>query len=139
DWLGNSDQRLKTNIQALDSEQILNRLLALQGITYEWADEQTGIERPTGLQYGFTAQNIQSVFPSLVEEDAQGYLQTAYGTYDAMYVEAIRALHLRIKQLEKENTALQLQVDRIDQLAAALEALQATVGANQQQASNKTE
>jgi hypothetical protein len=35
-----------------------------------------------------------------VEEDKLGYLQTAYGTYDAMTVEAIRALNEKIEKLE---------------------------------------
>ena len=102
-WLGNSDRRLKTNIQQLNPEQTLDKLLSLKGITYEWNDDKTGKDRPEGIQYGFTAQNIQAVFPSLVQEDAQGYLQTAYGTYDAMYVEAIRALQNQITALKKEN------------------------------------
>ena len=77
----------------------LQRLLALRGVTYEWDDDKTGSRRPEGVQYGFTAQNIQTVFPTLVEEDKLGYLQTAYGTYDAMTVEAIRALHSLLREL----------------------------------------
>ena len=106
DWLANSDARLKKDITPLDAEATLQRLLALQGITYEWDDTFTGNSRPTGKHYGFTAQNIQEIFPTLVKEDAQGYLQTAYGTYDAMQVEAVRALYERILNLEKENNTL---------------------------------
>ena len=47
--------------------------------------DKTGNERPEGIQYGFTAQNIQANFPTLVAEDNLGYLQTAYDTYDANY------------------------------------------------------
>ena len=39
----------------------------------------------------------REVFPTLVREDNTGYLQTAYGTYDAMTVEAIRALNDKIE------------------------------------------
>lgn len=81
---------------------MIEKLLALKGITYEWNDDKTGSERPEGIQYGFSAQNIQEVFPTLVEEDAKGYLQTAYGTYDAMTVEAIRFLYLENQQLKEE-------------------------------------
>ncbi|MEM6965091.1 MAG: tail fiber domain-containing protein, partial [Bacteroidota bacterium] len=121
DWLANSDARLKKNIQSLSSEQMLEKLLQLQGITYEWNDTLTGYPRPIGTQYGFTAQNVQDIFPTLVKEDAQGYLQTAYGTYDAMYVEAIRALVERNQRLENnqqkltaENEALKRRLDRIE-------------------------
>ena len=117
DWLANSDARLKKDIQPLNSEMVLEKLLSLQGVTYQWDDDKTGTERPEGLQYGFTAQNIQGVFPTLVSEDAQGYLQTAYGTYDAMYIEAIRALVQRIEQLETTNR--ELKADNVELKTAA--------------------
>jgi len=63
DWLANSDARLKKNIQPLDEKDMIEKLLALKGVTYEWNDDKTGTERPDGIQYGFTAQNIQEVFP----------------------------------------------------------------------------
>ena len=62
--------------------------------------------RPEGTQYGFTAQNIQEVFPELVTVDADGFLQTAYGTYDAMYIEAFRVLTDEIEFLKSENAKL---------------------------------
>lgn len=125
DWLANSDARLKKNIKHLDSKEILQRMLRLKGITYEWNDQVTENDRPIGIQYGFTAQNIQEVFPALVFEDEEGYLQTAYGTYDAMYVEAIRALLERIEALEAENETLQSKVSETDQLKARLDRLEA--------------
>lgn len=102
DWLANSDARLKKNITPLDSRVMLKKLLALQGVTYEWNDLLTGSDRPEGIQFGFTAQNIQTVFPTLVEKDNLGYLQTAYGTFDAMTVEAIRALNDKIEAQKEE-------------------------------------
>ncbi|MEM6697958.1 MAG: tail fiber domain-containing protein [Bacteroidota bacterium] len=120
DWLANSDARLKKNIHALNSEQVLKQLLALQGITYEWNDDKTGNDRPEGMQYGFTAQNIQEVFPTLVSEDSKGYLQTSYGTYDAMYVEALRALNEQNENLKKRVEELEAQVARVNDLEAML-------------------
>ncbi|MCB0573439.1 MAG: tail fiber domain-containing protein, partial [Saprospiraceae bacterium] len=127
DWLANSDARLKTNIQLLNSEQTLQKLMTLRGITYEWNDHQTGTKRPEGIQYGFTAQNIRQVFPELVEEDARGFLQTAYGTYDAMYVEALRALveenknlRSKIAELERKAASIATIEQRLTQLETAL-------------------
>ena len=111
DWLANSDARLKKNIQSLESKLMLEKLLSLQGITYEWNDSQTGTKRPLGIQYGFTAQNIQQVFPELVTEDHHGFLQTPYGTYDAIQVEAIRALHKKIQRLKKERQELKNNIE----------------------------
>ena len=100
DWLANSDARLKKNIEPISGA--LNKLQQLQGITYQWNDEKTGIKRPLEAQMGFTAQNIQQVFPELVSKDAQGYLQTGYGTYDALYVEAIKELLKKVEALEEK-------------------------------------
>lgn len=106
-WLGNSDARLKKNITPVT--QALDNLLKLQGVQYEWNDAQTGYPRPAGRQMGFTAQNVQEVFPEKVSTDAQGYLQTAYGTYDPLIVEAIR-------ELKNENEALKKEIAEIKQL-----------------------
>ena len=134
-WLANSDARLKKNITSLSSKDMLQKLLSLQGITYEWNDKQTNTKRPEGIQYGFTAQNIQAIFPSLVTEDNNGFLQTPYGTYDAMTVEAIRALNDKIEKqsfeiadLRRENEVLKAQSTRIDQLESMVEKL--TIGSN---------
>jgi hypothetical protein len=125
DWLANSDARLKKNIAPLNSHEMLDKLLTLQGVTYEWNDNKTGSKRPEGIQYGFTAQNIQTVFPTLVEEDKLGFLQTAYGTYDAMTVEAIRALYDEIKALKLENTRQKTEnaemKAQLDKITAALQ------------------
>ena len=119
-WIGNSDARLKKNIENLNSEEILQKLLQLQGVNYEWNDTQTGAKRPEGKQYGFIAQNIQKVFPELVKEDNLGYLQTAYGTYDAMQIEAMRALLNRIEKLENENQELKTALSDIETIKADL-------------------
>ena len=140
DWLANSDARLKKNMQQLNAETTLEKLLALQGITYEWDDDKTEYERPAGIQYGFTAQNIQEVFPTLVEEDAEGYLQTAYGTYDAMYVEAFRALLMRIENqqqlietLQQKTTAINAENQQLQQQVARIKEVEATLDILQQQ------
>jgi len=76
--------------------------------------------------YGFTAQNVQEVFPSLVEEDNLGYLQTAYGTYDAMYVEAIKELHSQIANQQEEIRELKSQLKSISEIEARLSALESS-------------
>ena len=106
-WLANSDARLKKDIQPIKSA--LQKLMQLEGITYQWNDNKTGIKRPEGIQMGFTAQNIQAVFPGEVSTDAQGFLQTAYGTYDALIVEAI-------KELKNENDLLKKEIAEIKRL-----------------------
>ncbi len=113
DWLANSDARLKKNINNLDSKLMLKKLLSMRGVSYEWNDSITGFKRPEGVQYGFIAQDVQDVWPSNVIEDKQGYLMTGYGTYDHMYVEAIKALHEENEALKKELSEINNVLDKI--------------------------
>lgn len=123
-WLANSDIRLKKNIETIESNAALNQILSLRGVTYEWNDEQTGINRPTGIQYGFIAQEIMDVFPKKVTMDNLGYYQTAYGDYDALFVQSIKALNDKINKLEAENKLLKELINKISQLETKLESIE---------------
>ncbi len=114
DWLGNSDRRLKKNIESIKGETALDKLSKMNGVSYEWNDSKTGMPRPKGIQYGFIAQELMEVFPEKVTKDSQGYYQTAYGTYDAFFVQAIKELkqelnekEIRITELENKLVELQ--------------------------------
>lgn len=114
EWLGNSDRRLKTNIQSLNGETALDLLSQLNGVSYEWNDESTGIPRPKGIQYGFIAQELMEVFPEKVTKDSQGYYQTAYGTYDAFFVQAI-------KELKKELSEKEIRIAHLESMLVELQ------------------
>ena len=92
----------------------------MRGVTYEWNDDKTGSKRPAGKQYGFIAQEIGVVFPENVEVDNLGYYQTAYGTYDALYVQSIKALNDKIEKLNKENQELKTELKKIYELLSEL-------------------
>ncbi|APY08694.1 hypothetical protein BWZ20_10435 [Winogradskyella sp. J14-2] len=123
-WLANSDRRLKKNIKTIDGENALNKLLALRGVTYEWNDDQTGIDRPKNIQYGFIAQELMQVFPGKVTKDNLGFYQTAYGDYDAVFVQAIKELNSKIETLEAENIILKQQLKKYESLEARILALE---------------
>lgn len=120
-FIANSDYRLKKNIVTISPTDALNKVLSLRGVTYEWNDDKTGMNRPEGTQLGFVAQEIQEVFPDKVTKDKQGYLQTAYGDYDPIVFQAIKALNDKIEKLENENAALKSALEKINALEAKLE------------------
>ena len=120
-WIANSDARLKKNIESMNSHEMLDKVLAMRGVTYEWDDDITGYVRPQGIQYGFVAQDLKKVWPTKVEEDADGYLQTAYGDYDAMFVEAIKAQQ---ETIENQDQLITHQQDQIDQILTKLSQLE---------------
>ena len=123
-WLANSDRRLKKNIKDISGKSALDKLMRLNGISYLWNDNKTGIERPSHIQYGFIAQNIQEVFPEKVTKDALGYLQTAYGDYDAFFVEAIKELKNQLDKKDAEIADLKKQLKKLNNIEARLEAIE---------------
>ncbi|MFT6336473.1 MAG: hypothetical protein ACJATI_003232 [Halioglobus sp.] len=130
-WSDNSDRRLKKNIVDLDANEMLAKMLELQGVNYEWNDNKTGRIRQEGVKYGFIAQNIGEVFPDFISEDDKGYLVTAYGNYDAMLVECIRALNDKITKLETENANLKGDKSSIEKRLADLEKLVSSIVHNE--------
>ena len=123
DWLTSSDRRLKKNIIQLEGDEILNRLLQLKGVTFEWDDPIKSNNRPEGTIYGLIAQDIENAFPELVSTDIHGYLTTTYSTYDAMYVEVIRLLDQRISDLENENREKEESLDELEERLSRIETL----------------
>ncbi|WP_299364962.1 tail fiber domain-containing protein [Winogradskyella sp.] len=123
-FIGNSDRRLKKNIQSIKGKEALTKIAQLQGVTYEWNDQRTGTQRPTGIQYGFIAQDLQRVFPEKVSEDALGYLQTAYGDYDPLVIEAIKELKKEVDDLKQKNETLRAKLSKIEAIEARLTTLE---------------
>ncbi|MCX7550974.1 tail fiber domain-containing protein [Xanthomarina sp. F2636L] len=109
-WIANSDKRLKKNIVPLDKEDMLEKIIKMKGVSYEWNDNVTYYERPEGKQIGFIAQDLQKIWPEKVSEDHLGYLQTAYGDYDPVIIEAIKALNEKIERQEREINILKSKV-----------------------------
>jgi hypothetical protein len=111
DWLANSDKRLKKDIVYLNSQDMLDKVLKMKGVSYTWNDDKTGSKRPEGIQHGFIAQDLKNVWPQNVKKDNLGYYQTPYGTYDHMYVEAIKALN---KKIEKQDEIIKKLMKKLD-------------------------
>ena len=122
-WLANSDKRLKKDIHQISQQFALDKVLKMKGVTYYWNDNKTGIDRPTTIQYGFIAQDLKQVFPSKVTKDNLGFYQTAYGDYDPIFVEAIKALNNKIETLENENKTLKKQIQKIKELESKIKLL----------------
>lgn len=107
-WIIPSDRRLKKNITPLNSEEILNKILQMKGVTYEMKDSTQ-----KGRQYGFIAQELQEVFPTKVETNADGYLSADYGSYTAIEIESIKALHKKITEIEQYNNTLRERIEKL--------------------------
>ena len=97
----NSDQRLKTNIANLDASSSLAEINALNPVTFNWIDPAKG----SVPQFGFIAQQVQSVFPDLVSITAPTAL-TPDGTLSLNYIDLISPIVAAIQELDKEINSL---------------------------------
>lgn len=86
-----SDRRLKTDIQSLDNRGLLNP------VSYTKDSKQ---------QIGFIAQEVQEVYPELVNEDTNGYLSLNYQQLTAVLSSQINNLYSIINELKLEISRL---------------------------------
>lgn len=108
-WVISSDRRLKKDIAYLNSKEMLEKVLSLKGATYNWIDPS----KDKSLQYGFIAQELREVFPTKVQENANGYLSATYGDFDPMLVESIKALKELIDEQKDMLAQQQLQINQL--------------------------
>jgi len=120
-----SDIRLKKDVADLASSSV-NNLYNLKAITFKPiqradivnADNrlnalndtsmavQTAVATPERTMVGFSAQDVQKIFPELVNADEQGYLSVDYISLIPVLVEAIKTQQARIAELEKKVAVL---------------------------------
>jgi len=87
-----SDAKLKHDIVRIPDA--LARLKTLRGVNFKWnRDDSTGI--------GFIAQEVEAVFPELIQECAD-IKTVAYGNMTAVLVEAVNELSAQITELKLE-------------------------------------
>lgn len=121
-----SDIRLKHDVQPLRND--LDKILNLQGVTYYWNDSETHGDRK---QVGVIAQEVEKIYPELVETDNQGMKSVNYSHFVAPLIEAVKTLYNRLTGVEAT------QVNQAREIAskadkAETEALRAEVKAKDQ-------
>jgi hypothetical protein len=104
-----SDRRLKKNIQNLMAGQ-LDKVLKLQGVSFKMIEDAAG-----RTELGLIAQDVQEVFPELVQESSGGTLSLNYTGLIAPMIEAMKEQQAQIDELKAMNAAL---VSRIEALEA---------------------
>jgi hypothetical protein len=105
-WTVTSDARLKKNVRGVEGA--LETLLGLRGVTFEYRDPA----KP-GLRRGFLAQEVEEVLPEWVEEGPDGYKRLTIAGFEALAVEALRALQREIDAQRAELELLRSEVFRL--------------------------
>jgi hypothetical protein len=90
-----SDKKLKKNItdMSYDSLSMLNKL---RPVTYQWIDDNRGIDTYKGL----IAQEVKKVLPEMVS--GEDFLGLNYEQMHIHYIKAIQQLNLKIEKLEEK-------------------------------------
>ncbi len=96
-----SDRRLKKDFILLTHS--LSNIYNLNGYHYKWIEES----RSKDLQTGLIAQEVQKIFPELVQTDEKGFLSVNYIGLIPHLIEAV-------KELRNENAGLKSRLDKIE-------------------------
>jgi hypothetical protein len=109
-----SDKRYKKSIVPLSCA--LEKVLKMQGVSYYWKTEEFNDKSfDDNKQIGVIAQEIEKLYPELVTTDKNGYKSVDYSRLTPILVEAI-------KELKKENDALQARINSSDEEISKIKA-----------------
>ena len=96
DVIAFSDRRVKENIVTIDSA--LEKVTKLRGVSYNRKDI-----KDKSTKIGVIAQEVLEVLPEVVSKDDEGKYSVAYGNMAGVFIEAIKELENRIKELENKS------------------------------------
>jgi len=85
-----SDRRLKENIQVINSEETLNKILQLKPSSFDWKSNSTH-------DIGLIAQEVEEIFPELVfTNSVDGFKGINYSRLPALLISATQELYSKI-------------------------------------------
>ena len=93
-----SDESLKSDVASM-SNTALDTVMSLEGVEFTWKDSG---ER----DFGFIAQDVQSVLPKAVHTAENGVQGVDYSRLTSVLVEAVKAQQVQIEDLKKTITNL---------------------------------
>jgi hypothetical protein len=115
-----SDSRFKQNITPLSNA--LENVIKLQGVTYDWRKKEFPDRYFNDKkQIGIIAQDLEKIYPELVDTDEKGYKSVDYSKITPILIEAIKAQNETLNNQQKEIEALKNQMKQFtNQLEAVL-------------------
>ena len=100
---------MKTNIKEIKTD-ALQKVQNLRPVSYTWQQPKDPnapkFSADVDMQrkhYGLIAQEVQKLFPELVQEDGSGYLTVNYTELIPLLIQAVQELSTEVEQLKKAN------------------------------------
>ncbi len=104
-----SDIRFKEHIKPLGNT--LENMLKLQGVSYDWkVKEFPDRYFNTKKQIGIIAQDLEKVYPELVETDKDGYKSVDYSKMAPLFIESIKEQQQQLKLLQEQIDLLKKEI-----------------------------
>lgn len=104
-----SDRRYKTNVKVLKNS--LYKINLVEGVSFKWNKKFLEAIEPE-FRYlikendiGVIAQQVQKIFPELVNKDSNNKLTVNYPKFVPILIEAIKELTIRLEELERKVNA----------------------------------
>ena len=95
-WSCSSDERLKEDVESLDSADVLSKVVGLRPVSFAWRSDASRSQR-----LGLIAQEVEKIFPDLVNTDERGYKSVSYGGFTTYLISAVKELTHRIELLSR--------------------------------------
>jgi trimeric autotransporter adhesin len=113
-----SDLRFKKNFTKINNP--LANLLKINGLYYDYDNEKFP-ERHFSQkrQLGVIAQEVEKLYPELVQTDANGYKSVDYVKLTPILIEAIKELNAKVETLEKDKKDFTTRLQKIEMLLTA--------------------
>lgn len=114
-WIGGtltqaSDARLKKNIEIIPES--LAKILQLDGVTYDWRNSEDKRR-----QMGLIAQDVEKIFPEVVNTDEKGWKSVAYQNLVSPLINAVKEFYQEFQSYRNQNDRkLELLEKRLAQL-----------------------
>jgi len=107
-FIKSSDLALKENVQPLDGS--LGSVLELEGVSYTFKTiDSTAVD--STLEFGFIAQDVQTVAPNLVSVTTKGHLAVDYDGFIPLLVEGMKEQQAMIDSLQAQLDNLKTDMD----------------------------
>jgi hypothetical protein len=101
-YYGNSDMRLKADVAPLSTS--IEKLLSLRGVEFRWKGD------PSSREIGLVAQEVEPVFPELVQTGPKGLKGINYDGLTAVMIEVLKQQQAQIADLQHELQSLRAEL-----------------------------